>query len=206
MVQIKDKENFLGCKPAGNLLAMMKRDDLLDLNEAVQHPGLTLSFDITTELPQEGDLDLRDSVEGFLDAVSTGNLLLIKGEFKTKAAVECARCTSPLEIEVSFEVDEQFPVVGIPAAYSPKESAKVAAEEDYPLFEGNSLMVDDLLRQAVLLALPMQPLCQYGWDQPCPIAESLGLKNAEPANGSAFGNLGAIVHDRLSNKRQTPSQ
>lgn len=182
---------------------MMKRDDLLDLNEAVQHPGLTLSFDITTELPPEGDLDLRDSVDGFLEAVSTGNLLLIKGEFTTKAAVECARCTSPLVTEIKFEVDEQFPVVGIPAAYSPKETAKVAAEEDYPLFEGNSLMVDDLLRQAVLLALPTQPLCQFGWDQPCPIAEGLGVKSLPSDAKGAFSQLGTIVHQRLSNKGQS---
>ncbi len=178
----------------------MKREDLLDLNEAVQHPGVTVSFDISTDIPRDGELDLSESVEGFLEAVSTGNLLFVTGEFQTKALVECARCSGPLKIDVKVVIEEQFPVVGIPSAYSPTESAKVAEEEDYPLFEGNSLMVDDLLRQSILLALPMQPLCQFGWDQPCPVATKLGVNLQQAGDEKPLGQLGAIVHLRQSNK------
>lgn len=148
----------------------MIREDLLDLNDALQHPGRKIAVDVTTELPEEGELDLVAPLEGFLEAVSTGNLLLVTGEFKAKAVLECARCSGPLETDVDFIIDEQFAVAGTPSSLSAKDFAYMAADEPFPLFEGNQLIVEALLRQAILLALPTQPLCSFGWDGECPVA------------------------------------
>jgi uncharacterized protein len=149
----------------------MKREDLLDLNDVLQHPGRTLSVDISTELEEEADVDLVQPLEGFLEAVSTGNLLLVTGEFKTRLVVECARCANPLEIDLEFEIDEQFPVEGIPSSLNPQETAKVVPDEPFELFDGNQLMVENLLRQGLLLTIPLAPLCTSGWDVPCPGSE-----------------------------------
>ena len=148
----------------------MIREDLLDLNDALQHPGRRISVDISTELPEEGELDLVAPLEGFLEAVSTGNLLLLTGEFKARAILECARCSAPLENDIVFEIDEQFPVAGTASSLSAKDFAHVVDEEPFPLFDGNQLMVEGLLRQAILLAIPSQPLCSFGWDGECPVA------------------------------------
>lgn len=148
----------------------MKRDDLLDLNDVLQHPGRELAVDISTELPEEQDVDMLKPLEGYLEAVSTGNILLITGSFNTRAVLECARCSGPLEVDVDFELDEQFPVEGTPSSLNPQDYARVVSDEPFPLFDGNSLFVEQLLRQALLLAMPMQNLCQYGWDGPCPVA------------------------------------
>jgi len=153
----------------------MHRDDLLDLNDVLQHPGRTLAVDVSTELPEEADIDLLSPLEGFLEAVSTGNLLLITGEFSTRIVVECARCVGPLETDIKFEIDEQFAVAGTPSSLDPKDTAKVVADEPFPLFEGNQLIVENLLRQALLLALPVQPLCEFGWDGDCPEATKRGV-------------------------------
>lgn len=153
----------------------MRRDDLLDLNDVLQHPGRSLAVDVSTELPEEADIDLLSPLEGFLEAVSTGNLLLITGEFSTRIVVECARCIGPLETDIKFEIDEQFAVAGTPSSLDPKDSAKVVADEPFPLFEGNQLIVENLLRQALLLALPVQPLCEFGWDGDCPEATKRGV-------------------------------
>lgn len=115
-------------------------------------------------------------LEGVLEAISSGNLLLIKGEFKTRAIVECARCTGPIEVDIEFEIDEQFPVVGVPSSLSHQDFAKVEADEPYPLFEGNNLMVESLLRQNLLLNFPVQPLCSFGWDGDCPLAKERNVK------------------------------
>jgi uncharacterized protein len=140
----------------------MKREDLLDLNDVLQHPGRTITVEISTEMESEEDLDLVAPLEGYLEAVSTGNLLLIKGEFSTKAIVECSRCGSPVEVEVSFELDEQFQVEGTPSSMNPQDMAKMADEEPYPLFDENNLMVEALLRQALLIAMPLQAFCPDG--------------------------------------------
>jgi len=151
----------------------MKRDDLLDLNDILQHPGRKLAVDVSTELPEEAEIDLVKPLEGFIEAVSTGNLLLITGSFQTRAVMECARCSTPIEKDIAFEISEQFPVEGIPSSFSAQDYAKVAPDEPFELFEGNNLLVEALLRQGLLLEMPIQPLCEFGWDGPCPIATKL---------------------------------
>ncbi len=161
----------------------MRRDDLLDLNDVLQHPGRTLEVDISTELPEEEDVDLIKPVEGYLEAVSTGNLLLITGKFTTRAVLECARCTGPLEVDVEFDLDEQFTVEGIPSSLNPQDFARVVEDEPFPLFEENHLMVEALLRQDLLLAMPVQPLCEHGWEGPCPQAKERGVDGVGAPEG-----------------------
>ncbi|RYG34365.1 DUF177 domain-containing protein, partial [bacterium] len=148
----------------------VKREDFLDLNDALQHPGRRIAVDVSTEMPEEPDVDLVAPLEGFLEAVSTGNALLITGEFQTRAVMECARCAAPIETDVSFIIDEQFNVKGIASSLSQQDYARVVDDEPFPLFEENNLMVEALLRQGLLLAMPDQPLCSGSWDVPCPVA------------------------------------
>jgi len=169
----------------------MRREDLLDLNDVLQHPGRKVAVDVSTELPEEADLDLLSPLEGYLEAVSTGNILLISGEFKTRAVVECARCTAPLEKDIEFAIDEQFGVEGVPSSLSPHEFAKVVSDEPYAIFDGNSLIVEALLRQALLLDMPVQPLCEFGWDGPCPVAVQRGIE-AGRRSESAKPGLGKL--------------
>lgn len=156
----------------------MKRDDLLDLNEALQHPGKKIVVDLTTELPEVEDVDMVEPLEGFLEAVSTGNMLLVTGEFQTKCVFECARCSAAIDLPVRFEMSEEFPVEGVPSAFSSNEFAKVVDDEGEPLFHENQLMVEALLRQGLLLNLPVQPLCEHGWDGDCPIAKGQNMPDA----------------------------
>jgi uncharacterized metal-binding protein YceD (DUF177 family) len=174
----------------------MRREDLLDLNDVLQHPGRKVAVDISTELPDEADIDLVAPLEGYLEAISTGNILLITGQFKTRVVVECARCVSPLEMDLEFEVDEQFPVEGVPSSFSQQDFAKVtASDEPHPLFEENNLIVEALLRQALLLAIPLQPLCEYGWDGSCPIAAQLASANKAASQGrSELQQLSRFLH------------
>jgi uncharacterized protein len=160
----------------------MRRDELLDLNEVLQHPGRRIAVDIETELPEEADIDLLKPLNGYLEGVSTGNLLLLTGHFDTRAVVECSRCGGPLEIDVAFDIDEQFPVEGVASSLGSQDYARVVPDEPYKLFEGNNLMVEALLRQALIVNMPMQTLCEFGWEGPCPIALSRG-ENERPVEG-----------------------
>src|SRR5690348_17232346 len=100
--------NYAG-NHAGKIAAkLMKREHLLDLNEILQFPGKKLSIDVTTDFAKDPEIELMEPMEGFLEAVSTGNILLLKGEFKAKVIADCARCGGKIEVPVEFEVDEQF--------------------------------------------------------------------------------------------------
>lgn len=171
----------------------MKRDDLLDLNEALQHPGKTIAVDLSTELPQEGELDLVKPLEGFLEAVSTGNVLLVTGEFSTCAMCECARCGAAIEQQIQFTMEEEFAVEGVPSIYASDDYARVVNDEGEPLFHENSLMVESLLRQGLLLNLPVQPLCSYGWEGPCPVADQQHLPDVSAHPETKHLELGGLL-------------
>ncbi|MDR3688382.1 MAG: YceD family protein [Fimbriimonas sp.] len=177
----------------------MKRDDLLDLNDVLQHPGRELAVDISTELPEEADVELLKPLEGYLEAVSTGNILLLTGSFSTRITLECARCSAPLEVDLDFEVDEQFPVEGTPSSLNPQDYARVVPDEPFTLFDGNSLIVEQLLRQALLLSLPMQSLCEFGWEGDCPIAAARAVQPlSTDAVRPEFGNLSRLLRPEES--------
>lgn len=152
----------------------LRREDLLDLNDCLQHPGRVVSVDISTELPEEGDLDLAGPLEGFLEAVSTGNLLLVTGKFQTRVILECSRCGEPVELPLEFELDEQFPVAGTPSSFNAQDMAKVEPDEPFALFEGNSLIVEALLREDLLINLPMKPLCKDAGKPDCVMGDGRG--------------------------------
>lgn len=171
----------------------MRREDLLDLNDVLQHPGRKLEVDISTELTDDPEIDLVKPAEGYLEAVSTGNLLLINGKFDARIVLGCARCGSDIEQDVHIEIEEQFPVEGIPSSYSAHDYARVVPDEPYELFDGNNLMVEVLLRQALIVSLPLQPLCEYGWDGPCPIALARSaVKNREDGQ-SGLSQLSSLL-------------
>lgn len=169
----------------------MRREGLLDLNDALQHPGRIVAVDISTELESEADLDLGAPLEGYLEAVGTGNLLLLTGQFSCRVILECARCGEPVELPVAFDVDEQFPVEGVPSSMSSTDYARVAPEDDEDLFEGNSLVVEALLRQALLISMPMQPLCKDAGKPDCQIPDA-----AESHEGRAeFAGLAKLLKE-----------
>lgn len=174
----------------------MRREDLLDLNEAVQHPGKKLAIEVTTELQQEEDLDLLEPVVGQVDAVSTGNLLLLEGRFRAMLVIECARCGAPLHVEVNYRMDDQFPVEGIPSCYGSGCYAEVVPDEPFPLFVKNSIIKDNWVRQGLIVNLPVQALCKYGWDGPCPNALRLKQVQSGADEGhTAFQALKGLVVD-----------
>ena len=137
----------------------MKKTKLLDLNDAIQHPGRHVEFDITAELSQDEELRLHRPVTGQINAVSAGNALLIKGDFQTAVVLKCSRCLMPVQVEISFNLEEHFAIEGTPAGHSSSRHARVDDEEPFQLFDGNSLRYEELIRQNLWLNLPMRPLC-----------------------------------------------
>lgn len=139
----------------------MHREKLLDLNEAVQFPGRVLSFDLSTELEEEEDLDLLSPIRGTLHAVSNINVLTLTGHFEASVMMECARCLQPVVVDLEFDVNEEFAVSGIPTSIAKNSHAQIKTENEFaPLFEDNSLIYEELLRQNLWLNLPSRPLCR----------------------------------------------
>ena len=84
--------------------------------------------------------------------------ILARGAFRTVAVVHCSRCSEP----VSIPVEDQFEVLYAGASSSFRgEGAELTAEEmDVEFLKDDRLDLSGLLREHVLLNLPIQPVCR----------------------------------------------
>jgi uncharacterized protein len=112
----------------------------------------------------EVDVDLR------LEAVHEG--VLVTGTASAPVVGECARCLEPVTAEVEANFQELYRYEP-----SPEEDDD---EEDVQLLDGDLLDLEPVLRDAVVLALPLAPLCSDDCTGLCP---DCGVRLADAGPG-----------------------
>lgn len=92
------------------------------------------------------DLDIQESDEEYF----------CQGSVKTVVSLQCARCLEHFDQKAESAVD-----FIIRAQSKPSEQEQTIDNEDYVYFEGPDLQADltDTIRQVILLAIPMKPVC-----------------------------------------------
>jgi len=111
----------------------------------------------------EHDLVLRPdpSFDGdfSLYAEKAGEDVVVRGTIRTRLLTECSRCLADAPIPVDTEVVALYTARG--AGVRPVADAdELTPEElDKEFYTGDTVVLDDLVRENVLLEVPMQPLC-----------------------------------------------
>jgi uncharacterized protein len=90
----------------------------------------------------------------------------LRGHFEGKFIVPCARCVEPVEVPLSSDYDLIFRPVGVDAG--PAERAISAGETEIGYYQKDSLLLEDVLREQVLLSLPVRTLCKPDCKGLCP--------------------------------------
>jgi len=90
----------------------------------------------------------------------------LKGRFAGAFEVPCARCIEPVEIPLSAEFDLIFRPAGADAG-GPERSI-TASETEIGYYQGDGLLLEDVLREQVLLSLPVRTLCKPDCMGLCP--------------------------------------
>ncbi len=106
-------------------------------------------------------------VEGRADLLSSVEEIRVQGRIEVTVASDCERCLE----SASFRVDRSFDLFYRPAAGGTPEVGELAlksGEIEIAFYDGDGLALEDILREQVLLALPMQRLCQPGCQGLCP--------------------------------------
>lgn len=109
-------------------------------------------------VPKDADVELDIRLEAVMEGV------LVTGTARVPLAGECSRCLDPLTSEIEVDFQELY-----------FYSAEDAGEDDL-LLDGELLDLEPVFRDAVVLALPLIPVC--GEDCPGLCAEC-GVKLAE---------------------------
>jgi uncharacterized protein len=90
----------------------------------------------------------------------------LKGRFAGSFEVPCARCVEPVEIPLSAEYDLIFRPARADAEAT--ERSITAPETEIGYYQKDSLWLEDVLREQVLLSLPVKTLCEPDCKGLCP--------------------------------------
>ena len=136
---------------------------VLDTRELGRRPGSQRELELSVPAPAQLGIEVLSVPEGSpvdldlrLEAVMEG--VLLTGTATAALEGECVRCLEPIEDEIHARLQELY--------VYPEQHAKATEHDDRDLDDETSLLEDDMidlepvLRDAVVLALPFQPLCR----------------------------------------------
>lgn len=117
----------------------------------MHRPGEHREKELEVSLPErmgEGLISVPEQAQLHVDLrlESLGDGILVTGEVKTTALGECGRCLEPMHLDLQVEFQELF-------AYSLDEAFDYEVQDDH-------VDLEPLIRDAVVLALPFQPVCR----------------------------------------------
>ncbi|MGH9598534.1 MAG: YceD family protein [Terracidiphilus sp.] len=90
----------------------------------------------------------------------------LRGRFAGAFQAPCARCLEPVQVPLAADFDLIFRPGG--ADSDAPERSITAPETEIGYYQEDSLMLEDVLREQVLLALPVRMLCKPGCKGLCP--------------------------------------
>src|SRR3984893_1701693 len=90
----------------------------------------------------------------------------VAGEIETKVELVCASCLEPVVDELNRSFDLFYSP--LPKGEKPEEARLKEDDAEMGFFEGEGLFFADLLREQVLLALPMKVICRSDCRGLCP--------------------------------------
>ena len=90
----------------------------------------------------------------------------VKGELETSLEVACARCLDPVVHPVERSFDLLYRPLGTDSGH--EELSVTDAEAEIGYYEGQGLLLEDTLREQVLLALPLRTICREDCKGLCP--------------------------------------
>lgn len=96
----------------------------------------------------------------------SGNEVFVEGHVDATTAVECDRCLKPVQLPVSADFALEY-ITG--ADYESSSAAALSEEElSVSVFDGESIDVDEIVKEQILLAVPARTLCQEDCKGICP--------------------------------------
>ena len=90
----------------------------------------------------------------------------LRGKFAGRFEVPCARCVEPVDIPLAAEFDLIFRPAGADTESAERSITPVETEIGY--YQRDSLLLEDVLREQVLLTLPVRTLCKPDCKGLCP--------------------------------------
>ena len=150
-----------GAAPAGSRPAEARRPSAnpwrVDLRELGRRAGSMQELERTAPAPEGWKVELIGVPVGApvdarlrLESVMEG--VLVSGEVDVPLVGSCARCLEEIEDTLTLDVQELY-------AYEGSTTEETSEEDEVRLVDGEYIDLEPMLRDAVVLSLPLAPVC-----------------------------------------------
>jgi DUF177 domain-containing protein len=172
---------------------------VLDTRELGRRPGSQRQRSLTAPAPADLGIEVLRVPEGSpieldlrLEAVMEG--VLVTGTATAGLEGECVRCLEPISDEIEVRFQELF--VYDDRQVDPDEELEVSKLQD------DLVDLEPLLRDAVVLALPFQPLCEDDCPGLCPDCGARLADDPDHAHEAAIDPRWAALADLNTQTQQ----
>ena len=119
------------------------------------------TLDLGRELRQSAALNTKGRAELLEENRGGKNVvedIRVLGNFSTTVEMHCARCVEPVPTEVGGDFDLLYRPLGVDAGKDERSISEAETEIGY--YSGDGIELDDVLREQILLALPVKVVCR----------------------------------------------
>jgi len=149
---------------------------LFNVAQLLKEPtGAVRRHELNEDLTQlDPELRFLGPLIGTLQLLRTNSGILVTGNFSTAVQTNCNRCVEPIAQEVRFSLEENFrPLTEVTTGRYLRPEEFEGEEEDLEdaallIDERHILSIAEVVRQAIWLALPMYPGCNWMGAGECP--------------------------------------
>jgi uncharacterized protein len=133
-----------------------------DIESEGKHYEFPLELRWMTSALEATDLRPDPSATGRLDVIAqrSGDDILVTGKIHTRIFADCVRCLEDAPVFVDVELGSLFTARGEAHRAVADELDLTPEEIAQEFFVGDDIALDELVRETIILEVPMQPLCR----------------------------------------------
>jgi uncharacterized protein len=137
----------------------------LDFEEEFQPGVIELGQEARqrTPLKASGHAEVVEEHHGKHEVIKD---IRLRGSLSAGLELQCARCLEPVPQEIKREFELLYRPLGTDAGKD--ELSVTVAEAEIGYYQGEGLLLEDVLREQVLLALPLKVTCRADCKGLCP--------------------------------------
>jgi uncharacterized protein len=137
----------------------------IEFTEEFQPGVIDLISDVRqrTPLRASGRAELVEEHHGKHEVIQD---IRLRGKLATSLELSCARCLDPVTQDVKREFELLYRPLGVDAGRD--EISVTDAEAEIGYYQGDGLLLEDVLREQVLLAVPLKITCRPDCKGLCP--------------------------------------
>ena len=129
--------------------------------DVVYRPG---EIQLSPDLSQETDLHVVGSAELLRNTLGE---IRVRGDLETSVMTPCDRCLEPSHLPIHQDFDLFYRP--LPKGEGHHEHRIAEGEVDLSFYTGNGLQLEDVVREFILLQVPMQVFCRETCRGICPV-------------------------------------